>query len=209
MRCSPRPPSCASPILTASPESVLTTPTPLACGTTHPSKRCAPCCQGFWNVTQPTVTARMLWCPRTTPRPFRPPSGRRSIPRCGTWHLDARVCHCANCWPAGRHPQRCRAMPRCRCSTTRTPTVLLVAGFVESGYTAAKLHAWGIPDRDASLLRLLRADFPDLVLMFDAEGRYSVDGARLVAAACVDVGARWFVGSAHGLRRARIRGAAH
>jgi len=67
-----------------------------------------------------------------------------------------------------------------------------LAGFVESGYTAVKLHAWGIPDRDASLLRLLHADFPDLVLMFDAEGRYSVDGARLVAAACEDVGARWF-----------------
>lgn len=67
-----------------------------------------------------------------------------------------------------------------------------LAGFVESGYTAVKLHAWGIPERDAALLRLLRADHPDLVLMFDAEGRYSLEGARLVAAACVEVGARWF-----------------
>lgn len=67
-----------------------------------------------------------------------------------------------------------------------------LSGFVESGYTAVKLHAWGIPERDAALVRALRQDFPDLVLMFDAEGRYSLEGARLVAAACVDIGARWF-----------------
>lgn len=67
-----------------------------------------------------------------------------------------------------------------------------LAGFVESGYAAVKLHAWGIPERDASLLRTVRAAFPELVLMFDAEGRYDLDGARQVAAACVAVGARWF-----------------
>lgn len=67
-----------------------------------------------------------------------------------------------------------------------------LAGLVESGYTAVKLHAWGIPDRDAALLRALRSAFPDLVLMFDAEGRYDLDGARLVATACTAVGARWF-----------------
>lgn len=67
-----------------------------------------------------------------------------------------------------------------------------LTGFVESGYTAVKLHAWGIPDRDAGLLRALRPAFPDLVMMFDAEGRYGLDGARMVAAACDDVGARWF-----------------
>jgi L-alanine-DL-glutamate epimerase-like enolase superfamily enzyme len=64
--------------------------------------------------------------------------------------------------------------------------------FVESGYTAVKLHAWGVPDRDASLIYTLRQSFPDLVLMFDAEGRYDLEGARTVAAACVAVGARWF-----------------
>ncbi|MDN4516555.1 hypothetical protein JN086_01010 [Mycolicibacterium austroafricanum] len=67
-----------------------------------------------------------------------------------------------------------------------------LAGFAESGYTAVKLHAWGIPERDAKLLRALRPAFPALVLMFDAEGRYDLDGARMVAAACADVGARWF-----------------
>ncbi len=67
-----------------------------------------------------------------------------------------------------------------------------LAGFVESGYTAVKLHAWGIPERDASLLHTLRATFPDLALMFDAEGRYDLEGARQVAAACVPVRARWF-----------------
>lgn len=67
-----------------------------------------------------------------------------------------------------------------------------LAGFVETGYTAVKLHAWGIPGRDASLLYALRSAFPDLVLMFDAEGRYDLEGARKVAAACDAVDARWF-----------------
>lgn len=67
-----------------------------------------------------------------------------------------------------------------------------LAGFVESGYGAVKLHAWGVPERDAALVHALRSAFPGLVLMFDAEGRYDRDGARQVAAACVDIGARWF-----------------
>lgn len=67
-----------------------------------------------------------------------------------------------------------------------------LADFVESGYSAVKLHAWGVPDRDASLLHGLRSGFPELVLMFDAEGRYDREGARKVAAACDAVGARWF-----------------
>lgn len=67
-----------------------------------------------------------------------------------------------------------------------------LAGFVESGYGAVKLHAWGIPDRDAALLHTLRTAFPELVLMFDAEGRYDLEGARQVAVACDAVGARWF-----------------
>lgn len=67
-----------------------------------------------------------------------------------------------------------------------------LADFVESGYRAVKLHAWGIPSRDASLLHVLRSAFPELTLMFDAEGRYDIEGARKVAAACQTVGARWF-----------------
>lgn len=70
--------------------------------------------------------------------------------------------------------------------------VSAVTGFVESGYTAVKLHAWGIPERDSALLLLLRKEFPELVLMFDAEGRYRLDGAREVARACESVQARWF-----------------
>ncbi|WP_159231946.1 mandelate racemase/muconate lactonizing enzyme family protein [Mycolicibacterium vanbaalenii] len=67
-----------------------------------------------------------------------------------------------------------------------------LSGFVESGYAAVKLHAWGIPERDAALMRALRPAFPALTLMFDAEGRYDRDGARIVATACADVDARWF-----------------
>jgi L-alanine-DL-glutamate epimerase-like enolase superfamily enzyme len=62
----------------------------------------------------------------------------------------------------------------------------------EDGYGAMKLHAWGEPERDAALVRSVRATFPDLTLMHDAEGRYDRAGAELVARACADAGARWF-----------------
>jgi L-alanine-DL-glutamate epimerase-like enolase superfamily enzyme len=61
-----------------------------------------------------------------------------------------------------------------------------------AGFGAVKLHAWGEPERDAALVRAVRARFPDLTLMHDAEGRYGRDGAELVARACADAGARWF-----------------
>jgi L-alanine-DL-glutamate epimerase-like enolase superfamily enzyme len=61
-----------------------------------------------------------------------------------------------------------------------------------SGFGAVKLHAWGEPERDAALVRSVRARFPDLTLMHDAEGRYDPDGAELVARACADAAARWF-----------------
>ena len=38
----------------------------------------------------------------------------------------------------------------------------------------------------------MRAAFPDLVVMHDAEGRYDRAGAELVARACADAGVRWF-----------------
>ena len=63
---------------------------------------------------------------------------------------------------------------------------------VTSGYGAVKLHAWGDPVRDAGLVEGVRARFPDLTVMHDAEGRYDREGAALVARACADAGVRWF-----------------
>ncbi len=67
-----------------------------------------------------------------------------------------------------------------------------IEGYVAQGFTAVKVHAWGVPARDADLLRAVRARFGSLVLMHDAEGRYDGDGAALVARTCAEVGARWF-----------------
>jgi L-alanine-DL-glutamate epimerase-like enolase superfamily enzyme len=67
-----------------------------------------------------------------------------------------------------------------------------VAALVADGFRAVKLHAWGEPSRDAALIAAVRARFPSLVLMHDAEGRYDRDGAALVARACADAGVRWF-----------------
>jgi L-alanine-DL-glutamate epimerase-like enolase superfamily enzyme len=67
-----------------------------------------------------------------------------------------------------------------------------IEGYIQQGFTAVKLHAWGDPSRDADLLRVVRARFERLTLMHDAEGRYDRDGAVNVARACADVDARWF-----------------
>ncbi|HEY8018841.1 MAG TPA: enolase C-terminal domain-like protein [Actinomycetota bacterium] len=72
------------------------------------------------------------------------------------------------------------------------PTYLeAVAALVVDGFGAVKLHAWGEPARDAELIAAVRARFPSLMLMHDAEGRYDRDGADLVARACADAGVRW------------------
>jgi L-alanine-DL-glutamate epimerase-like enolase superfamily enzyme len=67
-----------------------------------------------------------------------------------------------------------------------------VGNLISQGFGAVKLHAWGDPARDASLVARVRTAFPDLVVMHDAEGRYDRAGAELVARACADAGVRWF-----------------
>jgi L-alanine-DL-glutamate epimerase-like enolase superfamily enzyme len=67
-----------------------------------------------------------------------------------------------------------------------------IESLVDVGFTAVKLHAWGDPERDAALVRRVRGAFADLTLMHDAEGRYTREGAELVAGVCAEVGARWF-----------------
>ncbi len=66
-----------------------------------------------------------------------------------------------------------------------------LAGYVEEGYGAVKIHGWGEPSRDASLLRAARDRFGSLILMHDAEGRYDRDGADLVARAAAESNIRW------------------
>jgi L-alanine-DL-glutamate epimerase-like enolase superfamily enzyme len=67
----------------------------------------------------------------------------------------------------------------------------MLEGLTAQGFTAAKIHAWGDPVRDAALLRTIRQAFGSLVLMHDAEGRYDRDGAEVLTAAGAEVGLRW------------------
>lgn len=67
-----------------------------------------------------------------------------------------------------------------------------VAAAREDGLGAVKVHAWGEPERDVRLLERLRTEYPDLVLMHDAEGVYDRDGALRVGRALDEIGARWF-----------------
>jgi L-alanine-DL-glutamate epimerase-like enolase superfamily enzyme len=67
-----------------------------------------------------------------------------------------------------------------------------IEGYVRDGFGAVKIHAWGEPERDASLLHRVRGEFDSLVVMHDAEGRYDRDGAEAIARTCADIGARWF-----------------
>jgi L-alanine-DL-glutamate epimerase-like enolase superfamily enzyme len=69
--------------------------------------------------------------------------------------------------------------------------VAAIQGWVDRGFGAVKVHAWGDPDRDAELLKTLRARFPSLTMMHDAESRYDRDGAERVARVCAEIGARW------------------
>ena len=109
------------------------------------------------------------------------------------WDLAARRADV----PLARVPRRRgpRARPRLRLGRAvrrhRPPTSTRSSGGRDVGFTAAKIHAWGDPARDAALLERLHAAFPDLVLMHDAEGRYDRGGARRVAEAGAAIGLRW------------------
>lgn len=63
----------------------------------------------------------------------------------------------------------------------------------EQGYGAAKIHAWGDPDRDLTAMRVAREVAGDqMALMYDAEGFLSREDAERVADALGDLGVRWF-----------------
>lgn len=62
----------------------------------------------------------------------------------------------------------------------------------DDGIPAVKLHSWGDPARDVSLFARIREEYPDLVLMHDAEGAYDRRDALGVARAIESLDCRWF-----------------
>ena len=60
------------------------------------------------------------------------------------------------------------------------------------GYTAAKIHAWGDPDRDLEAVRAARGADDDMALIYDAEGCLERDAAERMASELGDLGVRWF-----------------
>ncbi len=61
------------------------------------------------------------------------------------------------------------------------------------GYTAAKIHAWGDPDRDLAAIRTAREAVGDsMALMYDAEGCLNRASAARMAEALGELGVRWF-----------------
>ena len=70
----------------------------------------------------------------------------------------------------------------------------LVDGFIAHGFRAIKLHAWGLPDKDMELCRVVRADLPGhyIALMFDAEGNYDYASALDAAVYLASLDFCWF-----------------
>ena len=67
-----------------------------------------------------------------------------------------------------------------------------VAAACKEGLRAVKVHAWGDPELDVTLLERLREAHPDLSLMHDAEGVYDRRGALRVARSLEALDFRWF-----------------
>lgn len=68
----------------------------------------------------------------------------------------------------------------------------LVRQVVVAGYPAAKLHVSGDPVADVAMVAAVRAAFPALGLVIDAESAYDRRGARLVGHALDDLDVLWF-----------------
>ena len=67
-----------------------------------------------------------------------------------------------------------------------------IAAACDEGLRAVKIHAWGDPDRDVSLLTRLRETYPSLTLMHDAEGVYDRRSALRVGKRLESMDFRWF-----------------
>ena len=174
------------------PAAARTTPTRTATRTARRSRRCARSSPA-WSASTPTTSR--------PPRPSSPTTGRRRSRPAVRSAIDIAMWDaCAKATigpppggtrggePGGRRPPSYASVAL----HDDEPAYLeAVAGLVDDGFGAVKLHAWGEPSRDAALIAAVRARFPTLVLMHDAEGRYDRDGADLVARACADAGVRW------------------
>ena len=68
-----------------------------------------------------------------------------------------------------------------------------IARLKDGGYTAAKIHAWGDPDRDIAAIEAARASAGDrMALIYDAEGCLDRRSARGMLGPLADLGVRWF-----------------
>ncbi|TAK36342.1 MAG: mandelate racemase/muconate lactonizing enzyme family protein [Chloroflexota bacterium] len=67
-----------------------------------------------------------------------------------------------------------------------------VAGFVDQGFQAIKLHTYGVPDKDIELCRQVRAAVGDnIALMIDAAGHYEIADALRVGRALEELNYEW------------------
>jgi L-alanine-DL-glutamate epimerase-like enolase superfamily enzyme len=68
-----------------------------------------------------------------------------------------------------------------------------VAGALERGFKAVKLHVWGDPDRDIELVgRIRQLAGAEVALMIDAVGSYDVPSALRVGRRLEELGYEWF-----------------
>ncbi len=68
-----------------------------------------------------------------------------------------------------------------------------VSRYLEEGYRAFKIHAWGVPDRDLDAIRAARdVAGDDVALIYDAEGCFDRATAEGMLPALRDLGVRWF-----------------
>lgn len=68
-----------------------------------------------------------------------------------------------------------------------------IDGYLRSGFRAVKLHVWGDPARDIELCTAIRKQVgPDVALMVDAVGSYSLNEALRVGRALDELGYEWF-----------------
>ncbi|HET7466461.1 MAG TPA: enolase C-terminal domain-like protein [Candidatus Dormibacteraeota bacterium] len=68
-----------------------------------------------------------------------------------------------------------------------------IDAYLRSGFRAVKLHVWGDPARDIELCTAIRKQVgPDIALMIDAVGSYSLNEALRVGRALEELGYEWF-----------------
>jgi L-alanine-DL-glutamate epimerase-like enolase superfamily enzyme len=111
---------------------------------------------------------------------------------CCCWDISGKAANRPIYKLLGGYRERMRAYASSLANDTIEEYIQVCRTCKDQGFTAFKIHCWGIPDKDIELCEAVRAEFPDMDLMLDALCSYDRVGALKVGRALDRLNYHWY-----------------